>query len=342
MFELVNSTDTQRWRLKLTRFDRVDVCHMPEYHRAYLTRHPKAQALMWTYTKGTDCLAYPFLLDSVLDTGFNDISSVYGFSGPLSSTDDRAFLNEAWEVFDQWSNENRIICEFIRFSVYSQNQHFAHPACDVLPNRPISVSLLDDGSYFESLPAKTRNMIRRAQKEGLEAKMLEPRQGMSAFRELYQRTMQRNNASGFFDYTDEYYEGLLSLPRGELTLHGVFSGTQMVAAAIGLIYQKFGFYHLGASEHSVSRIGAGNLVIYDMVQTAARNGVRYFNVGGGRTTTQDDALFAFKRSNGNDVDQFYIGKRVINRSVYEEIANTWMGDSDQSRLPTQLQFYRQG
>lgn len=351
MIEVVTADDSIRWREALSSFDRVDVCHMPEYHLAYDTRFEGAKAFLWTYSRGNSRLSFPFLLSPIIiseadgksvDTGYFDISGVYGFSGPLSNTSDRGFLDEAWQAFDDWAKSKRAISEFIRFSVYSKNFQLAHLECRVEPNRPISVSILPENkeAYIEQLPSKTRNMIRRASREGLVARKVPIRDGLDAFRELYERTMARNQATSFFAYDDRYYNKLLSLPAGEIVLHAVYSGDQMVAAAIGLVHKTYGFYHLGASDTATSKIGAGNLVLYDMACRLIDKGVKFFNVGGGRTTSHDDPLFRFKESNGTSVEQFYIGKRVLDSRAYQDVAQQWQKLTGTEPNLNVLQFYR--
>ena len=351
MTEVVESTNCDKWREILSHFDRVDVCHLPEYHTAYASRISHASALLWFYQDAQNKFAYPFLLAPVFLTGpdgqrkptpYFDISGVYGFSGPLSTTNDDTFLEGAWKRFDIWCEARKAICEFVRFSIYSENLEFAHHKCIVEPNRPISISKLPHSheAYLSTMSSKTRNMIRRAWKNGLVARSVELSTGLQDFRSLYENTMRRNDASSFFSYDDRYYETLMRLPKDELILRGVFDGNRMVAAAIGLIRGKYGFYHLGASEQTASRVGAGNLALFDLAKGFIDLGVEFFNVGGGRTTDPNDPLFRFKKNNGTGVSQFFIGKRIIDEEGYKWVAKQWSNLYDSDKISNQLQFYR--
>lgn len=344
MVRLIDSTDVSGWRNQLHFFERIDVCHMPEYHDAYTSRFPGAKAIMFVFEESEQRFAYPFLLAPVLiegsDTGFYDVSGVYGFSGPLSTSSDDSFLNKAWSCFDQWAQENFVISEFVRFSVYARNHIYAHPRSEVLPNRPISVATFGESELLASLPSKTRNMIRRALKEGFIAKEVNFAEGLKSFRDLYTSTMSRNKATDFFDYDDDYYQRLQQLPTSELALYLVYKDECVVSGAMALLHQEYGFYHLGASNSEWSKFGAGNLALYSMMLGAMDRGVRYFNVGGGRTTAYDDPLFVFKRNNGTSSEQFYIGKRIINPLAYREVAERWKQVTGDENIPSQLQFYR--
>ena len=152
--------------------------------------------------------------------------------------------------------------------------------------------------------------------------------------------MARNQATDFFSYDDEYYNRLMTLPEGELVLHGVYQNEKMVSAVIGLLHGNYAFYHLGASTRESSRIGAGNLGLFNFATGLMKKNVSYLNVGGGRTTALDDALYRFKKSNGTSESEFYIGKRIIDQTAYENIRNKWQELNGKTVETVQLQFYR--
>jgi hypothetical protein len=351
MVRVLDAKETDAWRLALSRFAKIDVCHLPEYHDAYSTRIAGSKALLWNFEKNGEHLSYPFLLgpvsikgpqNQIEPTEYFDISGIYGYSGPLSTTDNAQFLQEAWSAFDEWAKQQKIICEFIRFSDFAGNSKWAHSSCKVEINRPVSLAILptDVEVHFQSLHSKTRNMIRRASKEGLTSRRVNMQDGLQEFRELYLETMDRNQATGFFTYDDTYYRKLLKMAEDEVMLFGVYDGAKMVSAAMCLTHKKYALYHLGASNFAASRIGAGNLVLFEMAKALIEKGVEYFNIGGGRTTAADDPLFGFKKSNGTSVGNFMIGKRVIDQVGYESVAKKWQALHKTDVNTQQLQFYR--
>jgi len=349
--QLIKAHQHQQWRERLAAFPRVDVCHMPEYHEAYSLRYGGAEALMWCYQDDGESLCYPFLLSPVilhgddgktLTTELNDISGIYGYSGPLTTCNDAAFLTRAWHEFDQWAGQQQAVSEFIRFSTYVENKFWAHPDVSVEYNRPVAIAWLpgDADTFMSQLNSKTRNMIRKALKSDLSVEEVDVSEALTEFRALYQQTMGRNQATDFFIYDDAYYDRLLSLPAGELILFAVYRQNEMVAAAMGLVHGKMAFYHLGASTLEASRLGAGNLALFAMASALIDRGVEYFSVGGGRTTAADDPLFRFKKSNATSVGEFYIGKRIIDQEAYDSIVKTWETMNHTELVSSNLQFYR--
>lgn len=342
-YKILLPNQIEEWRETLKKFSRVDVCQLPEYNIAYQRRIRNSQACMWCYK---DSFCYPFLLtpvqvrdknNNVHQTEYYDISSIYGYSGPLCS--DKAILEDAWSAFDDWSKEQKVIAEFTRYSLFAKTNENAHPETEILDNRPSAVTYLD-GDLLQSLGKKTRNMIRKAEKSGLIAEELDPKAYMDSFRALYDETMERNKATDFFAYDDVYYDTLLSIPGEELRLFGAFDQGKMVAAAISLSHGDGALYHLGASLREYSNLGAGNLALYSMSAALQEGGVKFITVGGGRTTVSDDPLFRFKKSNASHVETFQIGKRIVNQKGYKEVVDLWESLYKKPIETSNLIFYR--
>src|SRR5690606_5782280 len=62
----------------------------------------------------------PFFMRKIIfndkETGYNDVSSPYGYSGPLFSVDAESnVVFTFWSQIDQWYTENKVVSEFIRF-----------------------------------------------------------------------------------------------------------------------------------------------------------------------------------------------------------------------------------
>lgn len=329
MEQLIPASERAGWREALERVGEVDATCLPEYHLAYALRIAGSQPLLWTFSEGRRHFIYPYLLTPVVvgdaGTPWFDITSIYGYTGPLANTDDNDFLQAAWQAFDRYAAAHKIVAEFVRFSPFNINQRFAHPAATVLENRTLAASRLPDSreALLQSLGSKTRNMLRKAERSGLAAREVALPQYLPQFRALYDQTMARNQAPGFFRYDDAYWERLLALGPAGLRLFGTFEGERMVAASMAVAHGRSGLYHLGASLGEYAKLGAGNLSLFSMSCGLMEAGVAFLNMTGGRTSAADDALLLFKRSNANGTAAFHIGKRIVDPLAYNALAAQW-------------------
>lgn len=330
----------------------ADPCQFPEYHLAYKTRFPDAKPILWVYEFEEQKFAYPFFVspivlkgsDQNIQTEYFDISSTYGYSGPLSTTIAPEFLKKAWLNFDGWASKQNIVAEFTRFNLFSNSVDLAHKNTTVEENREVAFSLLpkDKYNYFNSLHTKTKNMIRKSINAGAVVKRLSLESVFDQFVELYTSTMKLNNANEFFFYTEDYFRSLTALPEDEALAFCIFKGDKLESSIVVLRSRDVGLYHLGASSGENKQVGIRNLLLFDAACWLIEKNVTYFNLGGGRTTANDDSLLRFKVKNALSSKQYAIGKRLINKKAYENLTHQWLGLNNQQQQPPpdRILFYR--
>lgn len=329
MERLIPAVERQAWREALAPLGALDATFLPEYHLAYALRIPGSAPVLWHFQQDGQHLVYPFLLTPVSLEGratpYFDITGIYGYTGPMATTTDPGFLRAAWAAFDGYTAGQKVVAEFVRFSPFNRNEGLAHPQTQVIANRTLAASQLGGGhqALLQSLGSKTRNMLRKAEREGLAAREVPLPQYLPEFRDLYGQTMARNGAPAFFHYDDAYWDRLLELGPQGLRLFGTFAGSRMVAASMAVAHGRSGLYHLGASLTEYARLGAGNLSLFAMSCGLMDAGVAFLNMTGGRTAAPDDPLLLFKRSNSNGTATFHIGKRVVDPLAYNALATQW-------------------
>ena len=98
--KIISASSSKEWREELISFGDIDVCYLPEYHLAYENVLKSAKAIMWSFENEGNKFCYPFFISQIkltsdeklIHTPYFDISSVYGYSGPLSTSSDTNFL----------------------------------------------------------------------------------------------------------------------------------------------------------------------------------------------------------------------------------------------------------
>lgn len=347
--QIISLDQARKWYDTLSLFKDSEPSFLPEYYRAYLSKSPDSKALLWLMQEDDFAFCYPFVLTPVSGNSevflqkyhqYYDISTVYGYGGPLVNNLSKSFVKKAWNCFDEWAQEEKVVAEFTRFSPYSNNYLLAHPKASVELNRKLAVSYLPDSQeiFWQSLDSKTRNMIRKAKKQGLYVEEM-PLSCIKQFQELYNSTMDRNDASNFFYYDNQYYQELMALGHNTLKLFGIYHQAKLVSAAIILIHNNCALYHLSATDSQYNSFGAGNLALWHISNYLIEQGVLFFSLGGGRTTKPNDSLWRYKRSNAIGETSFYIGKRIINTTIYHEMVDLWT--TAKGQVPSSaLLFYR--
>ncbi len=87
-----------------------------------------------------------------------DIETVYGYSGPLSNTDDPCFLREAWAAFAEYCRSAHIVAEFARCHPYAANQDLLGPGSMVVFDRQtVSIDLSGNDGRLASVACRSRH-----------------------------------------------------------------------------------------------------------------------------------------------------------------------------------------
>src|SRR5262245_53928783 len=138
---VLSTREAGEWRAALDRLPETDVYFLPEYHRLYEI-NGDGTARAFVAEEGASLFFYPFFVRpieqigaEVLSEPWYDVETVNGYTGPLSTTTDLAFLGRAWEAFDAWCAENRVIAEFVRFNPFAENYRYADDSYQVVIDR---------------------------------------------------------------------------------------------------------------------------------------------------------------------------------------------------------------
>ena len=80
-------------------------------------------------------------------------------------------------------------------------------------------------------------------------------------------------------------------------------------------------YHLSASNSKFQKIAATNLLIYEAACWGCKNGYKTLHIGGGVGAGQD-GLYQFKKGfNKGEDTEFYIGKKIFDKDMYEGLVD---------------------
>ena len=95
---------------------------------------------------------------------------------------------------------------------------------------------------------------------------------------------------------------------------------EIISGAIFVKTQNVVQYHLSGSKTDYLHLNPLKLLIDEMRIIATQQGYTYFNLGGGKSGSED-SLFYFKSSFSKDFRPFYLWKYVVNKEVYEQLSN---------------------
>lgn len=307
----------------------LDVYYLPEYGRLCETMEEgKCEVFEYKSEAGRIVNMYikrpvPWLIDG---EQFYDIVTPYGYGGPtiLESSDRDTLKREYTNAFQKHCEDEKIICEFIRFHPILGNYKDVDDSFEVIYSRhTVGTNLKDFDDPVQSEFAKSlRRDNRRAIEKGVSVTLHPSPESLEVFRKLYEETMDRNQADAMYYFPDEYYKILETEVRPYILEAQLHYKDEIIASEIYFTAGDILHAHLLGSNEKMLELGAGGLLEAAAAKWGKEHGYRYIHHGGGRSSDSEDALFRYKKKFGKNTEfNFYIGKKIWNQVIYAKANN---------------------
>ncbi|MCG9969032.1 GNAT family N-acetyltransferase [Pelotomaculum terephthalicicum JT] len=306
-----------------------DLHFRPEYCGLF---RDSGEVRLFVYREEGCTVVYPFLLRKVnqipglgdkLERELYDITSPYGYGGPLASP---AAGEGAWRNFYQSFRDycagNDIISEFIRFHPLLENHRILLNNVEVA--RASSVICVDlrrtDEEIWSGYERNNRKNINKAYREGLEVILEETPAHFSDFISIYHHTLFRNQAGEFYFFNSDFYDCIhKELKNNFLYAHTLKDG-QIISTELLLFNHTYIHSFLGGTLEQFYQYRPNNILKHEVIKWAKKKGISYFLLGGGYR--EGDGIYCYKHSFARDgVLDFYVGKKVHNREAVSTLEN---------------------
>jgi len=312
-YEIFTTQNKNKWVLQLHKFPENlrDVYFTPKFcELSEINGEGKAECFFYSEDGFYGMYIY---LRKVDEFGNENIRTPYGYGGCIVSKDNPKAIENFENCFLQYAKKENFKKEFIRFHPLIKNQFIFSKNIKIEQNRDIIYLPLTniDDIWKNEISSKNRNMIRKAEKNGLEVRILNENE-FHLFKDLYIQRMKNLNTNEFYYFSDKYFEYLKDLLRFNGVVLGVFYNNKIIASACFFAYGKYFHYHLAGSDSNYLTLSPNNLLLYKAIQIACENNYKTFLFGGGKTSDSDDSLYKFKKSFSNHSEGFYIGERMHN------------------------------
>lgn len=253
------------------------------------------------------------------DTYF-DFATPYGYGGWLIEGGDSQRIFQAYE---KWCLKNNIVSEFVRFHPVLENHKKVAGGYDVIPlGNTVAMDLSSPETIWANITSPNRNMIRKAQKNGICIYNGRYPEIYHIFREIYNGTMDKNQADKYYYFGEEFYDSILNdLDENAQVFYAVYD-RKIIAASIMLAANGRLNYHLSGSIREYANLAPSNLLLYKAALWGCANGCKTLHLGGG-VGSGEDSLFKFKKAfyRGETLPKFHIGKKIFNDEKYNELVN---------------------
>ena len=314
------------WMEALDRLEH-DVFHRPDYHALPGFGHQGTPHL-FSYEEGNGALfVWPYLLRPIAGTTLRDVTSVYGYAGPLSSGD-AEFTGRAWEsLVDHWRSAG-VVAAFTRFHPILGNaermgDQLRGPVAEgqgLFPaGSTVSIDLtIPSSEQVRRYQKVLRQEIRKSRELGFVTTEDSQWSAVSSFVRVYSETMARRNSRDEY-CVDEVWVNQFRRALGTRARLFVTTWQGSVAAAlIAIEHPPFLHAHLTGINSEMAAYSPLKVLLDDIRAWGTEHGLRSFHLGGG-LGGREDSLFQFKRRFSPVTHVFQTGRWILDPVRYREL-----------------------
>ena len=332
MYKILDYSDTE-WKDLIKRYN-LDIYFTPQYCKVWEEYcDGKSQAFFHESSLGK--VLYPYLVRKVsfreLDSDYFDISTPYGYGGPILLEFDKQnlplLIKDFRLEFATYAHEKKIICEFVRFHPIYKNHKFfldSDIKCKFVRNTIKMNLALKIEDILKTMNTSTRNNIRKAIKNGLNVvfKVNPTLEDIKVFYKIYSETMNRLETCDFYKFSFNYFLNTFTFLKENSELAFVYKEDNVISSTIFSFGNNIVHYHLGGSLQQYLYLKPNNIMVYEAALKHKTMGKKYLHLGGGYRG--NDSLYRFKKGfNKNGVLDFFIGTKIFNEKAYNLLANKW-------------------
>ena len=293
-----------------------DFYHLPEYH----CLDSSGKAMLFYFQNESEAFAWPVILREIEGTDYKDVSSVYGYAGPLTNVEkpSKHSVRLFQEGIKTYFTDNQIVSAFSRLHPLFENQpDLLQDWGEVVDmNTTVGVDLtLPEAKQKSQYVHSLRNDINRLEKE-LQVKQAETKEEIDLFIEIYWENMRRVNATeAYFFWKQYFYDFLETIPS---YLFLAYYKGEPISGSLFTVCNGIIESHLSATKNEFLSLSPLKY-IWDRIRmfgVAEKN--KYMHLGGGYGG-KNDTLFEFKSQFSKYRFQFKVWKYIHNQKIYKDL-----------------------
>lgn len=319
MIKIYTISQADEWNDVVRSFPNHDVYYLSGYCKAFEVHGDGAPELLY-YEEGMLRAIYVYMKRQIA-SGMVDTVTPYGYGGVLFDGDTSTQNIELFgKAFERQMQNDGVVSNFVRYHPVLKNAGPMKQISEVIDlGKTIAIDLSSPEIIWENIHSKNRNMIRKAEKNGIEIKHGKGMDLLEKFMEIYNKTMDKDHAEAYYYFKLPFYESIHNdLYDNYEMFYAEYEG-KIIAMSIMIFANGRLNYHLSGSDIEYRNLAPSNLLLYKAALWGCEQGMKTFHLGGGVGSGEDN-LYKFKAAFNKISDyQFSIGKQVFDKRAYDEL-----------------------
>ena len=336
-YHLISIQQSAEWIACVRAAVNYDFYHTWHYHALEKSGEP----ILFVYQEQGVFIALPLLKREINNSGLFDLTSVYGYSGPISNLKFKdisdQFLENFKRSFLEFMKVEGYICLFSRLNPFIDQKVLIEKIGGLADNGKtvyidLSVSIEEQRASYEK---RLGRQIRQLRKMPYHIKEAGTDHEIRLFTAMYTENMLRLGAGKRYFYEEKYFMELLKSNREECKLIVIYDGEEMICGAVIMCAGNVIRNHLSATASAYVHYSPSKLLTDEISVIGRRLGKQYFHLGGG-VEGKEDSLFRFKYSFSRLLLEDNTWRFVSDHLVYNDLVK----ERNDSRNVNYFPLYR--
>lgn len=322
MIKVITLAQKKEWNFYIKHAFVHDFYHTWYYHALDQT----GIAMLFVYEEGNDYIAFPFLKREIPETSFFDLSSVYGYVGPISNKENQHINSKLIvnfkEAFLAFLKNEHIVSVFSRLHPLFNQDRLVNEFNGVHENgKTVALDLtLPIDVQRKKYNSDTYRSIKRSWKKGLCVKETKDIEDIEVFIEMYSENMQRIHSTDYYLFNRQYFIDLIHSNEFDCRLLLVCFEDEVMCGTLITFTHGVIQGHLIATKSAYLNESPAKFLVDEISILGRKEGMTHLHLGGG-VGFKNDSLFRWK-SSFSDLFMDYKSLRYIaDHSVYDSLVN---------------------
>lgn len=295
------------WNEFLSLIDAYDCYHTYDYH--LISKSKNEIPILLKYEHLDVLIGIPFLVRFIYNTDYKDLTSVYGYPGPISKGLSSNFDNTQFKKeLVKFLKLNNFVSVFSRLNPYIENQSKillnlgSKSTKGKVVNIDITQSLEIQRANYQN---RLKTYINKSRKS-CSVRKVTTKEDLKAFIDIYHENMKRVGANDIYFFKELYFQNLIDSKefQTEILLAIDNDSNKIIAGSMFIITNGIVQHHLSGSKQEFLSKNPVKLLIDEMRIIATNKNYKTYNLGGGLGGSEDDSLFKFKSTFSKDHKNF--------------------------------------
>ncbi len=318
--QIFNMNQAKEWDNLVQSFTNYDVYYLSGYVKAFQIHGDGKPQLFYYDEKGLRGI-YVYMKRKTAIEGVFDSITPYGYGGfLLEGNTSEENVKALWNAYVEKMKSENVVDNFVRYHPVLANAVPMKVCSDVIDlGKTVSMDLTSEEVIWKNIHSKNRNMIRKAEKNGI---VIKHGQGLDLFDDfikIYNATMDKDHAEPYYYFKPEFYKSIHEDLKDHYEMFWAEYDGKIIAMSIMIYANGRLNYHLSGSDLQYRNLAPSNLLLYKAAMWGMEKGMKTFHLGGGVGSGEDN-LYKFKIAFNRFSDcQFSIAKHIFDNEKYDEL-----------------------